>query len=657
VDVKGLDCWPSKPLWEQLKDGTRLEATGVDFEAEANPLEREPITLERGRDFDQVVLGIPVGALEPICGELMARDERFRRAVDTAVTVQTQAFQVWATKPSAELGWRHRTNSVAGCYVEPLDTWCDMSHLIEREAWKPADGVKAIGYVCGVLPEAEPAVAADTVRRNAVSFLEGDVGTLWPGFGWNALAGAGAAKGGERFASQYWRANVALTERYVLTPSGTVEHRLPSDDSGFENLVLAGDWTKNGIDGGCVEAAVTSGIQAAAKLTGRPQRQPGTDPRWLRPNTESLPAYVEYGGRATAPPDFHSVGGNLLGLLLRGDERKIRSLVERVYSEPAGHGIEYRSVGSRVLLLMGGFERVSSTTPPFDRWGSVSEILAAFWVPVLGGRRVGDLFLAERLCLAVPYIFVDNPMSYLGGRETYGYAKTMGQFTPPSGVAEHVTMHTFGGNFGTDQGAAWRPFLQIDARGPRLAEVGPGAEEELIEEPGDIVRYLAGELPELGGGHEIMLADVKLAADLVEDMLAWRVRQLFLKQFRDATDGTRACYRSVVEAPVDVERFQIRPSALDWDLEIFPLDSHPIGQELGVGSQRAERAFHAELDMIVQEGTEIGRVARETREGVASLAPSGHPNGAGGVVEQAARWLLHVPGTLERISRELLRRF
>ena len=56
----------------------------------------------------------------------------------------------------------------------------------------------------------------------------------------------------------------------MLTPAGSVEHRLPSGDSGFENLALAGDWTRNGIDGGCVEAAVISGIEAAASISGQP---------------------------------------------------------------------------------------------------------------------------------------------------------------------------------------------------------------------------------------------------------------------------------------------------------------------------------------------------------------------------------------------------
>ena len=38
--------------------------------------------------------------------------------------------------------------------------------------------------------------------------------------------------------------------------------------SGFKNLFLAGDWTLNGLNYGCVEAAVMSGMQAARAITG-----------------------------------------------------------------------------------------------------------------------------------------------------------------------------------------------------------------------------------------------------------------------------------------------------------------------------------------------------------------------------------------------------
>ena len=333
---------------------------GVPSEGEAAPLRGRTRTLRRGEDFDQVVLGIPVGALPDICGELMERDERFRRGIESAVTVQTQAFQLWSNKTAAELGWDHDENSVAGCYVEPLDTYCDMTHLIGRESWPEAGGARTIGYFCGVIDDQAgetPAETAERAKRDAIEFVERDLGALWPRarrgdrFDWDVLIDPEDRRGPERFDAQYSRVNVAPWERYVLTPAGTVEHRLPSGDSGFENLVLAGDWTANGIDGGCVEAAVISGMDAAKALTGSRQPIPGADTSWLRSAGQDLPAYVEFGGRATAPAPFACEQGRLNGLLLHGDKERIDDLVERMFNGPAGRAMEYRALGSQVLLL------------------------------------------------------------------------------------------------------------------------------------------------------------------------------------------------------------------------------------------------------------------------------------------------------------------
>ena len=82
-----------------------------------------------------------------------------------------------------------------------------------------------------------------------------------------------------------------------------------------------------------------------------------------------LPPYVEYGGRATTPPPFLSEGGRMRGLVLEGDEERIADLVDRMFNVPAGGSTDYRSLGSNVQLLLGGFERVSSPRSPFRPLG------------------------------------------------------------------------------------------------------------------------------------------------------------------------------------------------------------------------------------------------------------------------------------------------
>ena len=73
-------------------------------------------------------------------------------------------------------------------------------------------------------------------------------------------------QGQKRFYSQYWRVNIDPSERYVLSVPGSTKYRLKTDESGFDNLYLTGDWIDNGYNSGCVEATVMSAMQAARAI-------------------------------------------------------------------------------------------------------------------------------------------------------------------------------------------------------------------------------------------------------------------------------------------------------------------------------------------------------------------------------------------------------
>ena len=81
---------------------------------------------------------------------------------------------------------------------------------------------------------------------------------------------ASTAQGEERFAAQYWRANIDPNERYVPSPPGSVGFRPKAWESGFTNVALASDWIFTGINIGSFEGAVMSGMLAAYALAGAP---------------------------------------------------------------------------------------------------------------------------------------------------------------------------------------------------------------------------------------------------------------------------------------------------------------------------------------------------------------------------------------------------
>ncbi len=289
VDVNGLGCWPSHPNWEQLEDGAQLRDADVVFEfgqAEPGATTR---TLRLGEDFDRVVLAISAAALPPICGEVMAASEPFREMLDHTATTMTQSFQVWLTTPPDELGFPHDHTSTS-TFIEPLDTGCDNSQLLWSEQW-PADRMpRSVWYFCGTMVD-EPGDDLESLdvraRTGALEFLE-QIGVEWPGaidedgsFRWELLATLHDLEGSHRFDAQFWRANATPTERYVQTLPGTVRYRLGADESGLPNLVLAGDWTRNGMDIGAVEATVMSGMLASRAICGSPTKIAWERQAWM----------------------------------------------------------------------------------------------------------------------------------------------------------------------------------------------------------------------------------------------------------------------------------------------------------------------------------------------------------------------------------------
>lgn len=290
-DVKGLPCWPSEPLWEQLKDGEALKARGVNFEWEPNPLDREATCLRMGQDYDRVVLGITLAVLPSICGELIEHDARWKEMVGSVKTVMTQAFQVWMSEDPASLGWRYDPTGMAVTYVEPLSTLWNMDQLLDREAWPERFGLRNIGYVCGVLQDERGDTQERADRRAkaaAIAWLESAAAELWPDavdedgvLDWSLLVDPEEREGAARFDAQYWRANFNPTERYVLSVAGSTSKRIPAGESGFDNLYLAGDWVRTGFDAGCIEAATMAGLQAARAICGHPTTIVGEEDPWF----------------------------------------------------------------------------------------------------------------------------------------------------------------------------------------------------------------------------------------------------------------------------------------------------------------------------------------------------------------------------------------
>ncbi|MEY8200872.1 MAG: NAD(P)-binding protein [Colwellia sp.] len=306
-ETQPLECWPSKPNYDQLdpaqadllqKYKVNLESLWSDWATIYRDYSGRPlpeITLEKGVDFDKIIFGISIASLEHLCPKLLEKSEPLRRTAEKVKTVVTQAYQVWNNVTLEGLGWAHypptepgsaTVNPVLSGFVEPFDTWASMDQLICREDWPAHHQPQNIAYFCNVMPMASfppasdysfPAECAEMAKQNAMTNLTEDIYNLWPEvakkgeFNWDILVDIHNKEGKARFDSQYWRANIDPSERYVQSVTNSTQYRLATDESGFENLYLTGDWIKTGLNVGCVEAATMAGMQTSRAICGYPE--------------------------------------------------------------------------------------------------------------------------------------------------------------------------------------------------------------------------------------------------------------------------------------------------------------------------------------------------------------------------------------------------
>ena len=272
----GLRCWSTDPDWSQLEDGEALRERGVRFEVDAGL--GSPRRLDRGRDFDELILALPAGVVASSEGspvaEVVRVSPRLAAFVDAVNLVPSVAAQIWVDRSMEDLGWT-RPRAAMVSWALPYSIWADMSDVLEVEGWERS-GPKTCHYLCGSHPVMASSADPDARARDALrSQFEAHGGRLWPaastpdgGFDWSVLHDPEGRHGADRLKAQYIRANVSPSDVCDGAAPGTSSHRPEAHETGLQNVVFAGTWTRTNINSTCVEAATISGIAAARVLTG-----------------------------------------------------------------------------------------------------------------------------------------------------------------------------------------------------------------------------------------------------------------------------------------------------------------------------------------------------------------------------------------------------
>jgi uncharacterized protein with NAD-binding domain and iron-sulfur cluster len=618
ISLKGLVCWPSEPDWDQLKDGGRLRAAGVNFESHwCNWPPAGVETLELGEHFDQVVLAIPLGVFKrlnaesSLADELIAANPGFKAMTEHIGLIPTMATQIWCDLDLRALGWEVEKPAAVGG-PEPLSVWADMSQSLPFEPWSGAAQPGSVQYFCGPLSTklyaqpstdcAVPEQAANAAHDTAVTWLERYARTFLPAttdakgrIDWRFLHASPGAVGLARFDEQFWRANVDPSECCPGSFAGSTQYRLPADGSGFPNLFLAGCWVRTGLDTTCVESAIMAGMQAARAISGSPKvvwgeglvfhphgrRVQGAD---MSDTQATLPKYISFRGHgeASVPVPITASNATLYAFAFATDRARIQGFVDKTLNQTAPGKFEYLVLGSHVLLCYMHCEHCVS--PANIGWQGDHE--TAFFVPLMEKPQDGSV--PVKLVIWVPYLFIDSPFGLLTGRDVWGFNKTYGTTAMPMNPtdrAEFVSETDISPLLSNKTKVEWTTLLRL----ARDGSLGPLS--STWSGKNDVLTAIGQNL----GPWTITWKDgAELALDFLKLCHEGEVPFINLKQFRDATDSECACLSQLVEC--DIDPTQLLGAGLlpdGFDLAITPCQSHPIADDLGLLNQNPEGTFPA----------------------------------------------------------------
>ncbi|MBD2596764.1 hypothetical protein H6G74_20870 [Nostoc spongiaeforme FACHB-130] len=342
----------------------------------------------------------------------------------------------------------------------------------------------------------------------------------------------------------------------------------------------------------------------------------------ISPNTnksKTYPKYIPHPNEQCFTQPYNLKNTSIYGFLLEGSLEKLQKLCDKYFNEPAEGKVQYRPATNYVLLTLATIDSLGSRELPDSEKGGCFEEEAIFWVIAVAGQQLGSTFLGERLVCYMPYILVNDSPILVAGREVYGICKEIGYFQIPQPEQEPEF-------FAVDT-LVWKEFNpQTRAQKRRLLEVlrvGEGQENQAsytLNNLDELMTELRKLVFQHGGKLEIPGWSWSLPLNIIESLTYQSATGLCLKQFRDAEDGSLACYQAIVEVLMKMSQYhggKILSSGDvggKYEVKFYNAASHPIVEELGLQGFPSQAdsvtvpvklAYWLNFDFTVENGTVI----------------------------------------------------
>ncbi len=311
-------------------------------------------------------------------------------------------------------------------------------------------------------------------------------------------------------------------------------------------------------------------------------------------------AFPDYADGGLAFPVFRAPylqkDVKLAAFLFRANVENLTLLCDQTLNSVESSPYKYIPLTSTALLVYADM-LVSSLDERDAQMGFIPETEIGFWVLTVAMKKTASGHTPHHLAWFLPYLLVDESNSIATGREVYGFNKQAGIFQKPQ---EHISPQFSADVLG---------FQKFDpasiAQTERLLELNSVSAEPTQSKWKDWSSARSEFMSELIGN---------IRSDYAGSMMEFATRAItdniplvFLKQFRDSADSKKACYKTIVEAPLKVKEFSDGGLfSQPYVLKVNHLDSHPIAGRLGLKNEQSSLlAAWMKVDFVLESGVAL----------------------------------------------------
>jgi uncharacterized protein with NAD-binding domain and iron-sulfur cluster len=416
----------------------------------------------------------------------------------------------------------------------------------------------------------------------------------------------------------------------------------PLAKTGIPNLFLAADYVQTYTDVACMESAneaarraVNAILESSGSTAPRCSLWELHEPEILKPlrsldqfkfklglpwslstlfgfrptpaqsSVDSQARYVERGGEQCHLPPYACNRTRMFGFVVKGSAQAIqKNVVDPCLNACSKHALEFRAFSDVFLVTFADAAEGRSLSPPDNEKGSTAERSFVVWTPVIAAAGTPKIYFYS------PYIVVDNSWSMAAGREVYGFPKEFGAIempekeAPPTKFAVSTLVTK---TYGPSAIAEQAKIVEVNQILIAKESDGAGGQRQWATSEEAVREIMAVWKDER---RSLTVPAWTLVVDLLETIGTHAVPQVFLKQFRDAADGTLACFQVLLEASCSVTGFRsggILPGRFDLTAANFA--SHPVARDMGLEERQVpvELGFFVDFDFGIGLGAPIWR--------------------------------------------------